>query len=69
MKQLHGYRLGGRSMGERGRERKQLFRQKREKRGKKENFYPLMTTVAPTEENGMEIDLGSRAEGGKRPAK
>lgn len=28
-----------------------------------------MTIVAPTEENGMEIDLGSRAERRKRPAK
>lgn len=38
-------------------------------RGKKEDFYHLMTIVAPTEENRMEIDLGSRAERRKRPAK
>lgn len=41
----------------------------RGKREKKEGFYPLMSIVAPTKEKGMEIDLGSRTERRRRPAK
>lgn len=34
-----------------------------------DRFMAMVASASPTKENGMEIDLGSRAERGRKPAR